>query len=301
MAALITVLTATYNRAHLLPDLYSSLCRQTSHNFEWLIIDDGSTDETSKLVDEWKSSQRDFQICVVSTENKGKNRAINTGVQLIKTPFTMIVDSDDFLTDDAIAFLSRKSEEVLECNTIAGVAGMRSSSSQMQDQNSGSDVYILASNLERSTYNLQADANEVYKTSLLRTHPFTVWPGEKFVPEEIVWNQLALEGYRLRWYKKVTYISRYQENGMTRGSWKLFKDNPMGYAMMFNQRIILNDSIKQKVYNSLQMVSCCILGNELGYLLKSNAPFFSLCLLIPSFLLSERRKSQFKRFILNEA
>ena len=301
MSLLLTVLTATYNRANLLPDLYLSLCRQTSKEFEWLVVDDGSTDGTSDLVRDWQSTDNGFTITLITTSNGGKNRAINKGVESVKTPFVAIVDSDDYLTDDAIAFLSYKSSKVLNDSEIAGIAGTKSASIQVADQDPQQFTYILADNLERSSFNLQMDANEVYKTSLLKAHPFYVWPGEKFVPEEVVWNQLALEGYKLRWYKKITYISRYQENGMTRGSWKLLRDNPMGYAMMFNQRIIFSNSLKQKLNNTLQFVSCCFLGKEPVYLKKGNNTLLTILLLIPGLLLSLRRKRQFDSFVKNDS
>lgn len=301
MPSLITVLTATYNRAHLLPDLYLSLCRQTCKEFEWLVVDDGSTDGTSDLVQGWKSSDNGFTIALITTANGGKNRAINKGIECIKTPYVAIVDSDDYLTDDAISFLSQKAAKVLNDDNIAGIAGMRSSSVPDKGPELQHVPFIVADNLERPSFNLQMDANEVYKTSLLKAHPFNVWPGEKFVPEEIVWNQLALEGYKLRWYKKITYISRYQENGMTRGSWKLLKDNPMGYAMMFNQRISLSNSLKQKLNNTLQFVSCCFLGKEPAYLKKSNNLLLTVLLLIPGLLLSLRRKRQFDSLIKNDS
>ena len=121
----ITILTPTYNRAHLLPDLYQSLCRQTCQLFDWLIIDDGSTDNTEALVNRWISESHPFCIRYVKKENGGKNRAINDGVKLINSLFTMIVDSDDYLTDDSIEFLSRAAREIEEDEAIIGLAGLR--------------------------------------------------------------------------------------------------------------------------------------------------------------------------------
>ena len=292
---LITVVTASFNRASLLVDLYHSLCRQTSFLFDWIIIDDGSTDDTCEMVQGWIHSKSPFDIRLVSKENGGKNRAINDAVLLVSTPFTMIVDSDDYLADYAIAFLSAAAAKVIKDETLAGVVGMRG------EQPNSNSYYSLkngirANNLERRGLHLEKDANEVYKTDLLRSHPFDVWPGERFVPEETVWNQLALEGYSLIWYPLTTCIVRYQENGMTRDSWTLLKENPMGYARLFNQRLMLSSSRSYRRYNTLQFVSCCFLGRNARCIFRCNKPLLALLLLFPGWLLSLRRQKQFYKY-----
>jgi len=292
---LITVLTATYNRAHLLPDLYRSLCRQTCQAFDWVIVDDGSTDGTETLVHQWSASSPSFSIHYIRKNHEGKNLAINHAVRLASTPFSMIVDSDDYLTDYAIAFLSAAAAGIMDTPGIAGVAGKRGE--QPDDlPNLSVDSFILANNLERRRYHLEKDANEVYKTGLLRSHPFDVWPGETFVPEEIVWNDLALEGYSLRWYDLTTCIVRYQDGGLTRGAWALLKNNPMGYAKMYNQRIALHPSLPSRFRNTLLFVSCCLLGNNPQYFFQCNNRMLALLLFIPGWLLSLRRKCQFAKY-----
>ena len=291
----ITVVTASYNRAPLLVDLYHSLCRQTSFLFDWIIIDDGSTDDTSDMVQAWIQSKPPFNIRLVTKENGGKNRAINDAVLLVSTPFIMIVDSDDYLTDEAIAFFSAAAAAVLKDKTLAGVAGLRG---ERPDNHPHYSLYngIRANNLERRSLHLEKDANEVYKTDLLRSHPFDVWPGERFIPEETVWNQLALEGYSLLWYPLTTCIVRYQEGGMTRNSWTLLKENPMGYAKLFNQRLLLPSSWTTRFYNVLQFVSCCFLGRNARYLFHCKNLTLALLFVLPGWLLSRRRKKQFAQY-----
>ena len=298
MRKLITVLTPTFNRAFLLPNLYGSLCRQTNQLFDWLVMDDGSTDDTEALVNKWVSMDHPFRIKYIKKQNGGKNRAINVGVRMIDTPFTMIVDSDDFLTDDAIEFLSNAALEIKDDNAIAGVVGMRGTDNNtpLKAPLFPKDAHVDANNLERMRFGLDKDACEVFKTDILASHPFKVWPREKFVPEQVVWNQLALEGYKLRWYNRVTYITCYQADGMTNGSWKLLKENPMGYAMMFNHLLLTDLSLKSSISNTVQFISCCFLGKEPTYLLKCNRRALGLILLIPGWVLSKRRSAQFKRF-----
>ena len=293
---LITVLTPTYNRAHLLPDLYRSLCEQTCHAFDWLIVDDGSTDETRELVFQWKKENSSFHIAYFWKENNGKNRAVNDGVLLIETPFTMIIDSDDLLVEDAIVFLSSAAEEILNDNTIAGVSALRGLSvdTPLQKPSFPPGQFVLANNLERQYYQLDRDACEVYRTALLRKHPFGVWPRETFVPEEIVWNTIALEGLRLRWYHKVTCLVRYQTDGLSATSLKLQQSNPMGYASLFKHRVSLSSSFQKRMYWNCQLFAQCFLGKHLVYGLKDN---FSLCSLLSLPLggvLAIRRLFQYK-------
>jgi glycosyltransferase involved in cell wall biosynthesis len=293
---LITVLTATYNRAHLLPDLYRSLCRQSYPAFDWLIVDDGSSDETETLASKWREDTTSFQIRYIRKENGGKNRAINEGVLLVETPFTMIVDSDDYLTDDAVDFLSKAASEIVNEEMIAGVAALRGTDAgtPLLNPDIPAGQFILASNLERARYRLNRDACEVFKTNILRSHPFEVWPGEKFVPEEVVWNSLALEGYRLKWFSKVTCIVRYQDNGLMGTSVLLQKNNPMGYARLFKHRATLAKSFRQRFYWNSQLFAQCFLGHHPGFGLKDNVSLCSLLSLPIGGALAIRRYYQFK-------
>lgn len=295
---LITVVTATFNRASLLTDLYDSLCRQTHLLFDWIVIDDGSADGTSDMVQEWIRKQPPFHIKLIQKENEGKNRAINDAVKIVSTRYTMIVDSDDYLTDDAIAFLSNAAQEVEENEGIAGVAGLRGRdlSTPLDNPSFPKNAHVVASNLERKQYHLEHDACEVYKTAILASHPFLVWRTEKFVPEQVVWNQLALEGYRLRWYNRITVIVRYQASGMTNAAWNLLKNNPMGYAMMFNHLLLTTHSFHSMINNTLQFISCCFLGNNPSYIFNCNQRLLGILLLLPGWALSKRRRVQFHRF-----
>lgn len=289
----LTILTATYNRAHLLPDLYQSLCRQTCKGFVWVVVDDGSTDGTKELVSSWIDEEK-FAIKYFYQTNGGKDRAINLGVLHISTPYAMIMDSDDYLTDDAIEFMLTKLEDVEGQEEYAGISGFRGIS-ETESLNRMKGDYVDANNLERKALGIDRDCCEVYRTDLLKSHPFVVWEGEKFTPEEVVWNQLALEGYKLRWFNKVTCIVRYQEEGLTKDSWNLYRKNPMGYAMMFNHRLLYSGSFREKANNVIQMICCMFLGHGLIYCAKSNEKALTALLFPVGFLLSLRRRLQFTR------
>lgn len=299
---LLTIFTPTYNRAHTLPRLVQSLREQTSFNFEWLVIDDGSTDGTKALVEKWIAEISDFKIRYHLVPNGGKNRAINMALKLASGQYFMILDSDDLLTNDAVQFICDKMCDIDELTDFIGISQKRANLKTgvpigLSDVNYSEDGYVDCSNLERSQYGLERDMAEVFITDKLRKYEFFVWQNEKFAPEEIVWNQIALDGYKLRYYNKITYLCEYQEGGLSDSTWKLLRDNPMGYAMMFNQRLEINPSCSAQMRNAVLYGSCCLLAGEIRMLAKSKKPLLTMLILPIAWLVAQRRKKQFKTLI----
>lgn len=291
----ITVFTPTYNRAYTLPKLYESLLRQSNFDFEWMIIDDGSTDDTEDLVKRWQTENNKFQIQYHKTKNGGKPRAINKAIELAKTPYLIIIDSDDYFTDDALSFFYEKIPEIENLRDFVGIGIMQG----QKDKTNIENLYFLenhfidTTNLERKNYGLNIDCNELYKVDILKSFPFFVWEGELFSPEEIVLNEMALQGYKIRWYNKVGVISEYLEDGLTKNSFKLLKENPMGYAMAFNHQLKYMKGFKEKFKSAYLMICYSILGKNPQYLLKSNNLFYTLLAIPVGILVTIRRKMQF--------
>jgi len=228
---MITVFTPVYNRAYIIDQLYQSLLRQTNKEFEWLIIDDGSTDNIAKLAEHWIECTKEFSIKFYQQPNGGKHRAINRGVQLADGEAFLLVDSDDYLVDDAIDTVYKYWNQIRNDSKFAGTAGLRLYS----DMRIVGDVprfteYVDATNLERQQYGLRGDKAEVYRTELLKRFPFPEFEGENFVTEAVIWNQIAYQGYKIRWFAKGVIICDYLEDGLTAGGDRLFLDNPKGWA-----------------------------------------------------------------------
>lgn len=207
----LTIFTPTYNRGYLLPELYNSLLKQERKDFEWLVIDDGSTDDTQAIVGDWIAKRESgFAIRYYKVDNGGKQRAINQAVALAQSEWLFIVDSDDKLTPDAVSTVIGWIDTLPENETFAGVSGLRYNAalppSEQPSVNIPSCGYVDCSNLERDKYGLSHDMAEVFKVSVLKKYPFKVWPGETFTPECVVWDRLALDGYKLRYYAKYIYI-----------------------------------------------------------------------------------------------
>lgn len=295
----LTIFTPTFNRAYTIDRLYKSLLNQSSHDFEWLVIDDGSTDSTKEYFSELLLRKQDFPIRYIYKENGGKQRAINDAAKMVESEYTFIVDSDDFLTEDAV-------EKVLEWindpeidEKFAGVSGIKAN---MKGQPlNGEPVFdgefVDCTNLERLEYNLNADMAEVYKTEILRKYAFEVWPTERFLPEALVWDSIAQDGLKLRWHRDIIYLCNYQSDGLTKGSWKLLRDNPMGYALLFDHNACLSQTMKSKVKNAIQMDSCLILAGNIKHIRKCKNYLLGLLLMPAGYLLSLRRKTQFKKYI----
>lgn len=294
----LTIFTPTYNRAHTLPRLFESLKRQINRDFEWLVIDDGSSDTTSVLFEDWCAQTYGFPIIYKRVRNGGKNRAINEGLKLASGKYFMILDSDDLLTDEAVEFILKSFAQITDNERFIGLSGKKGGLDGvplgLKSTSYDEKGYIDCNNLERPKYQLERDMAEVFKTDMLRKYEFKVWPGEKFTPEEVVWNQIALDGYKLRWFNKVIYLCEYQEGGLSDSTWSLLKSNPMGYAMMFDHRMKIHTDLKSRINDAIQYGSCCILAKEYGMIPKSQSPILSILVSPASWLVAQRRKRQFK-------
>jgi glycosyltransferase involved in cell wall biosynthesis len=214
---MITVLTPTYNRGYILENAYTSLCNQTNYDFEWLIVDDGSTDETSLLVQSWMGKTKNFKIHYIKQSNGGKHRAVNFGVSKAEGEYILILDSDDYLTSDAIEFVSSHLEEV-SGKDFAGISGLKGwhDSERVIGNQDIDDSFIDATNIERTKKGLVGDKAEVYKKEVLLRYPFPEFEGENFLRESASWDRIAIDGYKLRWYNHVICKCNYLNDGLTK-------------------------------------------------------------------------------------
>ena len=294
----VTIVTPTYNRGYIIHRLIASVLQQTDDNFKWIVIDDGSSDNTEAIFRDFQKGYPAFSFMYVKTENGGKQRAINLAVTMVDTEYVFIVDSDDYLVPDTIGRINQWINDKEINEKYAGVSGVKGFDPQTPV--SGKEIhfasgYVDATNLERGKYGLSADMAEVYKTDILRKYPFEVFPGEKFVPEATVWDRIAKDGYKLRWHEDIIYICEYLPDGLTGQSWKLMRDNPMGYAKLFNTQLMTQDNKSWKT--CLQMVTQLILGHHWAYIFRSNNPGKALMFTPAAFLLSLRRRRQYRENI----
>ena len=247
MGQLITVFTPTYNRADTLECLYQSLCKQTSYQFEWLVVDDGSTDRTEELIRQLQKKCTLFPIRYFKKGNGGKHTAINTGVELAKGFLFFIVDSDDYLMPNAISSILKWEQSISLKDNFAGVSGNRGYSANQLIGETFEGDYIDATALEREKLRIFGDKAEVYYTDVIKRYPFPVFENERFLTESIVWNRMAEDGYRIRWFNKIIYITEYRDDGLTKHYVQLLANNPQGYALDVKERIRQFHYSKQRV------------------------------------------------------
>ena len=247
---MVTVFTPTYNRAYILPELYRSLCNQSCQNFEWLIVDDGSSDNTSQIVDEFLKEGK-ITIRYFQQSNGGKHRAINKGLKEAKGDWFFIVDSDDRLTPDAIEWIINQGDDIKDNPDFAGLSGIRIYPDGRKI-GGGNDFGTIDSNaIEiRLKYMVAGDLAEVFKTEILRQYPFPEFEGERFCPEALVWNRIAHK-YNLRFIHKGIYICEYLGDGLTANIIKVRRNSPRAsmtyYSELFNTPLPLLQKIKAAI------------------------------------------------------
>ena len=239
--SIITILTPTFNRRIELKALYRSLCSQTAFVFDWLIVDDGSTDDTAETVERWKGDAP-FEIRYLHKENGGKDTALNLGMIQITAPLTFIVDSDDTLTPDAVETVCsyyKKYQPLPGSRNIGGFCFLRADSEG--EVNAGRfPVNESISDYCESRINagIAGDKAEVFLTEVLKKYPFQEFEGERYLPEDAVWMQMSAQ-YTLVNINRVIYVCDYLEGGLTRTGRRMKIRSP--YGMMYRSAVYLRD------------------------------------------------------------
>lgn len=225
MNKLLTILTPTYNRESTLIRLYDSLIKQTNPNFEWMIIDDGSTDNTEDIIKEFKG----LQIKYIKQENRGKHVALNTGIANIESKLTFIVDSDDLLTENAVDCILAYWQKY--SSSQSSLCGMSFNKGYSITNVVGNDLPFnekISNFIEiRERMNIKGDKAEVWVTQLLKENPFLEIKGEKFLGETYIWWQLAKK-YDMLFVNEIIYIVEYLDSGLSSAGRALRIKNPIG-------------------------------------------------------------------------
>lgn len=263
-----TVFTPTYNRGMYLKELYNSLLQQSFEDFEWVIVDDGSKDNTKAIVEQFISEGK-LDISYYKKENGGKHRAINYALEYSQGKVFAIVDSDDVLTENALEIIYCHFKEIEKSSLkFAGIAVNKGYHDNSMVGTSFEGKFIDAKSNERIKNNITGDKFEIFYTSVLRQYKFPSFANENFMPEIVVWTRIANDGYFLRFYNDILYLCEYLDDGLTKNQFKILKNNPKGYALRIKEQVKYgNISFKDKMgYYS-----------NYFYLFRNNRSLLNLC------------------------
>lgn len=266
---MITVFTPTYNRGNLLNRLYQSLCKQKNKEFEWVIVDDGSTDETSSVIKmiQDKHACENFPIHYYKKENGGKHTAVNMGVQKAHGDLFFIADSDDILPSEALQVVAEVWDATKEDLSIGGICGFDGDITDGEVIGTGFPKGLqfaklcLADNNHisyidgttrqiRFDLGVDGDMKEVFRTSVLREFPFPEITGERFCPEVLVWNRIASK-YKLRHINQIIYLVEYQQDGITAAITRSRMNSPIASTMTYAEMLDYNISLKWKIRSAI--------------------------------------------------
>lgn len=261
----LTVFTPAYNRAYLLPRLYESLCRQTSDDFEWLLIDDGSSDNTKELVDQWILENK-IPIRYICQENQGMHGAHNTAYKNINTVLNTCIDSDDYMTDNAVELIVQKWNSI-DQQKYAGLIGLDAlESGEILGTTFTSDV----STLEDFYLNGgRGDKKLVYRTEIVKKYPdYPLFEGEKYVGLGTKYL-LIDKDYELVTLNEVLVIVEYQDTGSSRNMFFQYVKNPRGF--IYNRIVSMkySKSKKRKFIEAVHYISSSIMVKKLDFLKES--------------------------------
>ena len=260
MANLITVFTPTYNRGGFLYDIFESLSQQTFKDFEWIIVDDGSTDNTKDMMDKIIADYHSFPIRYIYKKNGGKHTAINRGVKEAKGELFLILDSDDELPNNSLQDIWKEYKTIHFDNSFAGVAGRMAHRNGTMIGGGYNFSIIDATSIEmKYNYGLKGDACEVFRTDILKKYPFPEITEEKFVPEDLILNRISKQ-YKLRWFNKVIYYRDYLDGGLTDNIIKIRMKSPKAATLYYFELYKNKISYFQKIKGVINYIrfSYCI-------------------------------------------
>lgn len=292
----LTILTPTFNRRERLCKLYNSLQKQTCKEFEWLIVDDGSNDNTKELVNKWMK-KKDVKVRYIYKENGGKHTALNLGIKIVESELIFIVDSDDWLSEDAVDIILRYHQRYSKTDNLCGYAFLRTFPDGKINGKEFVPNEMLASYIESriNSDDTMSDKAEVFYTKCLREFPFPEYDGEKFLGEDIVWIRMG-QKYQMVHINHAIYVGNYLENGLTFNRRKHNIKSPVGCMNRAKEFMIPQVNLKYRIKATIQyLVYGMFSGITLINLLR-NSPdkVLTLVFCMPGLVLYHKWKWDYK-------
>ena len=279
----LTIFTPTYNRVHTLAPTYQSLCVQTCKDFEWLIIDDGSIDDTAEIVAKW-IAEANFSIRYIYQKNQGMHGAHNTAYKNINTPLNTCIDSDDYMPNDAVEkiinfwnkFGSDKYAGLigLDCDINANIIGTKFSDKLTETTLSG--FYSSGG---------KGDKKLVYRTDIIKQYPeYPLFEGEKYVG--LAYKYMLIDqDYKLLTLNEPLVIVDYQPYGSSNTMFRQYWKNPRGFAFYRKTEMQVAPTIKRRFISCIHYVSSSIIARNKNFLKESPQKILTISAILPAVIL----------------
>lgn len=249
----LTIITTTYNRDYCLHQVYDSLVRQTCDDFVWLIMDDGSSDGTKELVDRWIRENK-IAIEYYYKPNGGMHTARNAAYEKVHTELNVIIDSDDWLADDAVEMIV----SFWKAHSASDIAGIISQNADPSGKRLGSPMPEGVSSCTVTDFfgklGGKGDKKLIYRSELTRRYPYPEFPEEKFYPASYKFRMLD-QKYRMLLLDRVTCIVDYNDDSMTRDKFAQYRTSPRGFAHYRNEMMRISNSPKECMNLALHYVA----------------------------------------------
>lgn len=283
----LTIFTPTYNRAQLLVRLYKSLKNQTNHDFLWMVVDDGSTDNTRELVNNWIENEKSFDINYIYKKNGGLHTGYNTAIENCNTDFMMCIDSDDYCPNDAVQKVLNHWDKY-GSDKYAGIVGLDFDTQGncigdfLPEQKSVNLIDLMI-----GKYNLNnGDRTNFVRTELYKAvAPVPVYEGEKSFNPHYLHIKIS-QTYDFLVLNECLRVVEYQEGGMSNSVFKQYFNSPVSYRELRKFNLGLKDTpLMFRVKNTIHYISSSIIAKKP---IIKDCPNKLLCivLLIPGLLLS---------------
>ncbi len=272
--ATLTIFTPAYNRAHTIGRTYESLCRQTCKDFEWLIIDDGSQDNTRELVEGW-IAESIIPIRYIYQQNQGMHGAHNTAYRNITTELNTCIDSDDYMPDDAV-------EKIITfwkahgSDRYAGLVGL-----DIDDQHKQIIGKAFPEGLTETTLSGyyaaggSGDKKLVYRTEVINSYPeYPIFEGERYVG--LAYKYMLIDhDYKLLTTNDPLVVVDYQCDGSSASMYRQYWDKPKGIAFYRKTEIVCAPTLKRKFISCIHYVASSFICKNKRFIIESPRPFLT--------------------------
>lgn len=289
----LTVFTPAYNRAHTIGRTYESLCHQTSQDFEWLVVDDGSQDNTKELVEGWIKENK-ISIRYIYQQNQGMHGAHNTAYANIQTELNTCIDSDDYMPDNAVEKIVTFWKEH-GSDKYAGILALD------QEENTGKIIGTkFTEDMKESTLQGfyaaggKGDKKLVYRTDVINQYPpYPLFEGERYVG--LAYKYMLIDqDYKLLTLNEPLVIVEYQADGSSYNMFKQYWKNPKGFAFFRKTEMVTTKSLRRKFMVCIHYVSSSIISKNKKFIQESPCKFLTVLAIPAGYLLYLKIKQSVK-------